>query len=104
VAEVGGSYLYKNGEVMRLIERSVRSPAISKKAGVRVKLERIDCDASRSLPPDGDHQTWIDRLKAALGVNRVRRRNLIPAPGGRAPPKQRGVGDSDQRCARHDRK
>jgi hypothetical protein len=68
VAEVGGSYLYKNGEVMRLIERPVRSPAISKKAGVRVKLERIDCDASRSLPPDGDHQTWIDRLKTALGT------------------------------------
>lgn len=68
MAEVGGSYLYKNGEVMRLIERPVRSPAISKKAGVRVKLERIDCDASRSLPPDGDHQTWIDRLKTALGT------------------------------------
>ncbi len=68
MAEVDGSYLYKNGEVMRLIKRPFRSPAISKKAGVRVKLERIDCDASRSLPPDGDRQTWIDRLKTALGT------------------------------------
>jgi hypothetical protein len=28
----------------------------------------INCDVSRSLPPDGDRQVWIDRLKVALGT------------------------------------
>jgi hypothetical protein len=35
---------------------------------VRVKLERINCEVSRSLPPDGDRPVWLDRLKAALGT------------------------------------
>jgi hypothetical protein len=35
---------------------------------VRVKLERINCDVSRSLPPDGDRSAWIDRLKGALST------------------------------------
>jgi hypothetical protein len=44
-------------------------PSRVKKAPVRVKLERINCDLSRSLPPDdGDRQIWLDRLKAALGT------------------------------------
>jgi hypothetical protein len=34
---------------------------------VRVKLFRINCDVSRSLPADGDRNVWIDRLKTALG-------------------------------------
>src|SRR5258705_3210131 len=38
-----------------------------RKAPVRVKLERINCDIAKSLPPDGDHQAWLDRLKTALG-------------------------------------
>jgi hypothetical protein len=42
-----------------------------RKPPVRVKLERINCDVSRSLPPDGDHPEWLDRLKAALGTASV---------------------------------
>ena len=56
---------------MSLIERQDHSPVSTKKAGVRVKLERINCDLSRSLPPDGDHPEWLDRLKAALGTASV---------------------------------
>jgi hypothetical protein len=53
---------------MSPIERQDRSVVAANKAGVRVKLERINCNVSRSLPPDGDHERWIDRLKAALGT------------------------------------
>jgi len=53
---------------MNLIERRDRPPLVTKRASVRVKLERMNCDASKSLPPDGDRQIWIDRLKAALGT------------------------------------
>jgi hypothetical protein len=35
---------------------------------VRVKLEPINCDVSRSLPPAGDREGWLDRLKCALGT------------------------------------
>jgi hypothetical protein len=68
VVEIGGSYLCKAGEVMSPIERQDRSVVVAKKAGTRVKLERINCNVSRSLPPDEDRQAWIDRLKAALGT------------------------------------
>jgi hypothetical protein len=68
VAEIGGSYICKGTEAMSLIERQQRQPAVKKSTAVRVKLERTNCDVSRSLPPDGDRQTWIDRLKAALGT------------------------------------
>jgi hypothetical protein len=53
---------------MSLIVRQQRQPAVKKSTTVRVKLERSNCDVSRSLPPDGDRQIWIDRLKAALGT------------------------------------
>src|SRR5260370_20622794 len=66
MAAVGGSYLCKGNEKMSLIEHQSRMPA--KKAPVRVKLERINCDVFRSLPPDGDGSAWIDRLKTALGT------------------------------------
>jgi hypothetical protein len=66
MAKVGGSYIRKAGEVMSLLESQGR-PTITRKAPVRVKLERINCDVSRSLPPEGEHRVWIDRLKAALG-------------------------------------
>jgi hypothetical protein len=39
-----------------------------RKAPVRVKLEPINCNISRSLPPEGERQIWLDRLKAALGT------------------------------------
>ena len=66
MAKVSGSYIRKTGEVMSLIESQGR-PKITRKAPVRVKLERINCDVARSLPPDGDHQVWFDRLMAACG-------------------------------------
>ena len=53
---------------MNSIERRDRPPLVTKRASVRVKLERMNCDVSKSLPPDGDRQIWIDRLKAALGT------------------------------------
>ena len=66
MAKVSGPYVRKAGEVMSLIESQGR-PTMTRKAPVRVKLERINCDVSRSLPPEGEHRVWIDRLKAALG-------------------------------------
>jgi hypothetical protein len=40
---------------------------VRKEAPVRVKLERINCDVAKSLPPEGDHQVWFDRLMVACG-------------------------------------
>jgi hypothetical protein len=68
MAAVASSYLCKGNEGMSLIEHQSRMPARAKKAPVRVKFERINCDVSRSLPPDGDRSAWIDRLKTALGT------------------------------------
>ena len=67
MAEIPGSYIWKAGEVMSLIERQNPPSVVGKKASVRVKLERINCDVSKSLPPDGEHQVWFDRLTAACG-------------------------------------
>ena len=53
---------------MSLIEHQEQQPVAIHRTPVTVKLEPINCDVSRSLPPDGDHQIWIDRLKAALGT------------------------------------
>jgi len=53
---------------MSLPDHPGRLPARSKKVPVRVKLERINCDVGKLHPPDGDRQTWIDRLKVALGT------------------------------------
>jgi hypothetical protein len=53
---------------MSLIERQERSPVVKKSTAVRVKLERINCDVSKSLPPDGDRKVWIERLQTALGT------------------------------------
>jgi hypothetical protein len=68
VAEIGSSVICKGGEVMNLIESQGQLPVAAKKASVRVKLERIDCNVSRSLPPEGDQHIWMERLKAALGT------------------------------------
>jgi hypothetical protein len=46
-------------------------PALARKAPVRVKLEPINCDVGKLLPPDGSHQEWIGRLQAALGTASV---------------------------------
>jgi len=52
---------------MSKIRQLNQVPARARKAPVRVKLERINCDVAKSLPPDGDHQVWFDRLMAACG-------------------------------------
>ena len=67
MAEVGRSHIRKAGTAMSLTERRAERRARTRKAPVRVKLERINCDVAKSLPPDGDHQVWFDRLTAACG-------------------------------------
>jgi hypothetical protein len=44
------------------------SATLKKAEPVRVKLEPINCDVSRSLPSAGDREGWLDRLKCALGT------------------------------------
>ena len=68
MAAVGRLHLRKAGQGMRTIVQRTRVPARVKKAPVRVKLERITCDVAKSLPPDGQHQEWLGRLKGALGT------------------------------------
>jgi hypothetical protein len=52
---------------MSSAEQSRQVSAPVRRAPVRVKLERVNCDVAKSLPPDGDHQVWLDRLMAACG-------------------------------------
>lgn len=68
MAAVDRWHIWKAGTEMSLPDHLGRLPARSKKVPVRVKLERINCDVGKLHPPDGDRQTWIDRLKAALGT------------------------------------
>lgn len=68
MAEIGRSHLWKAGTAMSLPDNLGRLPARLKKVPVRVKLERINCDVGKLLPPDDDRETWIDRLKVALGT------------------------------------
>ncbi len=68
MAEIGRSRLRKTGAVMNMAKKPNQVPVLVRKAPVRVKLERINCDVAKSLPPDGNHQVWLDRLKAALGT------------------------------------
>ena len=67
MAEVGRSRLWKAGILMSKVRQLNRLPAQAREAPVRVKLERINCDIAKSLPPNGDHQAWLDRLQVALG-------------------------------------
>jgi hypothetical protein len=39
-----------------------------REAPVRVKLERINCDVGKLLPPNSSHSEWVGRLQAALGT------------------------------------
>ena len=68
MAEIDSSYICKAGEAKSLIERPESQAVVAKKAPVRVKLERVNCDVARSVPPDGNHLVWLDRLKTALGT------------------------------------
>jgi hypothetical protein len=58
---------------MSLIEGQDQPPNVTTKAPVRVKLEPINCNISRSLPPDGDYQVWIDRLKSLFQLQAAAR-------------------------------
>jgi hypothetical protein len=40
----------------------------ARRSPVRVKLQRIDCNVSKSHPPDGQHKDWWNRLKMAMGT------------------------------------
>ena len=44
-----------------------RGPARIKTAPVWDKLERLNSSVAKPLPPDGQHQEWLDRLKACPG-------------------------------------
>jgi hypothetical protein len=65
VAEVGRPHVWKAGKIMNK-QPNVLARTVT--ASVRVKLEPINCDVAKVLPHDGDHQMWLDRLKAALGT------------------------------------
>jgi hypothetical protein len=66
MAKVDRAYLRQAGEGVNKLPD--RLPPARAKAPVQIKLERINCDVAKSLPPDGDHEAWVDRLKAALGT------------------------------------
>jgi hypothetical protein len=68
MAEVGRSHLWKAGAAMSIADQPNQVPARVRKAPVRVKLERINCDVAKSLPPDGENEIWLNRLKLALGT------------------------------------
>lgn len=65
MAAVSRSHVWKAGTMM---SKQPNALARTGTASVRVKLEPVNCDVSRSLPPEGDHEAWINRLKAALGT------------------------------------
>ena len=67
MAEVNRSQVWKGGVAMSTTVLPSQLPARVRKAPVRVKLERVNCDIAKSLPPDGNHQVWLDRLQVALG-------------------------------------
>lgn len=69
MVEIDSSYICKAGEAISLIKRP--EAVVAKKAPVRVKLERINCDVAKSLPPEGSHQVWLNRLQLALGSTSV---------------------------------
>jgi hypothetical protein len=68
MAEVDRSNLRKAGTIMSSAGQSRQMSARVRRAPVRVKLERVNCDVAKSLPPDGQYQEWLDRLKVALGT------------------------------------
>lgn len=68
MAPVDRSHIWKGEAAMSLTRESGGVPAGLGRAPVRVRLERINCDVAKSLPPDGDEQVWFNRLQAALGT------------------------------------
>ncbi|MBR0941567.1 hypothetical protein [Bradyrhizobium liaoningense] len=67
MAQVDRSHIRKGGEEMSLNAVPSQVPRVRKAAPVRVKLERINCDVAKSLPPEGDHKVWFARLMDACG-------------------------------------
>ena len=49
-------------------KRDLTKSAERRQAPVRVRLQRIDCNLSKSHPPEGHHQDWWRRLKATMGT------------------------------------
>jgi hypothetical protein len=47
---------------------TLTTAADKRRAPVRVKLQRVNANLSRSYPPDGDAKIWWARLKEALGT------------------------------------
>src|SRR5258708_35395291 len=65
MAKVDRSHIRKAGEVMRLAEHYNKEPARLRKEPARAKLERINGDIAKSLPPDLDHQASLDKLNTS---------------------------------------
>ena len=105
MAAVDRRHIWKAGTAMSLPDNVGRLSARSKKAPVRVKLERINCDVGKLHPPEGDRHTWIDRLKTALGTASIEfvDATLYQLQAAARLPNSGGVGDRSQRRARHDR-
>jgi hypothetical protein len=60
----------ENGKQMKKVSEQAEMPAVvdaKKRAPVRVKLKRIDCNQTYPHPPDGTNEEWWQRLKDALG-------------------------------------
>ncbi|SIO66965.1 hypothetical protein SAMN05443247_11580 [Bradyrhizobium erythrophlei] len=49
-------------------KRDLAAVTANRPAPVRVRLQRINSDMSKSCPPVGQHQGWWNRLKAAMGT------------------------------------
>src|SRR2546429_8257299 len=68
MADVRRSHLRKAGTLMSKVRQLNQLPAQAREAPVRIKLERINCDVGKLLPPEGSHREWVGRLQAAMGT------------------------------------
>src|SRR5262249_36662095 len=55
-------------EIMKKQGNSLVTHSESRRAPVRVKLQRINANQSKPYPPDGDGKIWWARLKKAVGT------------------------------------
>lgn len=49
-------------------KRDLAKVGNDRQSPVRVKLQRVNADASKSHPPCGQHQDWWNRLKTVMGT------------------------------------
>lgn len=68
MAERSRPSLWKAEQGMSAVPPKKVPARVMTETPVRVKLERINCDVARSLPPEGQHEAWLNRLKLALGT------------------------------------